>query len=736
MRTLLALFVAVPLWATTVTVVRDGAPVKAEVCRFRADDSENPFRRWLASQEVVCAAESSVEFPRGLWNVFARTSDALSAPVLVDGGAAPEQLTLSLRTAMAITPMLPPASTAIVYAPRLGVAWPVPTLVPAGEPLWLFVLEKSRVAAVVPTVEPRVDARAGGPSAVIGWLQMPAEDRAMVQRVSGLMTPAIVLRDAVADTLPPLELLHGAFFRIPSPEEGAGEVRVQGRGWVPDRARVKVDSALTLVPDPLTVRASGTLAVNWNTYEDLVALDRSLGSCKEGEANLAVEIIVSACAAPRTARDDPDPASCSVIRTEVFAPEEKLGGFTLDDLVPGTYRAEFRFGRLPPLGTWRRVGPLQVARLNLFVEYEEVYGSLTKGGEPLGEDATITFPTGVAFAAEKSEEYRGVVRTEPIGKDAQVVVVACDGSPRVTVLTDHAIRRGGRFNIDIPANELAISVVDTFTREPLGGAQVKMDVFSIDRPPRVVMTRTFVTGEQGGRVTVESVPEREIRLTVSHGGYQRQTVPGFSLTRTERKELEVQLVPLRGSRARIVSAKPFEGAMAYWFAPSGRQTEQAEIGPDGTFVYSGVHGPEETLTIVSSSHPLWVTASPRTNHRDSVTLPFPDNAAFRTFDVLTAGTDPAITRFIGVAVGGLRVPLPALRNHQQLRRLASTIRGRGPAKIADILETGPIDVLLGPTTAEVAGPVATMDLFALEQFANPLRSRLAPGAATVVFDEK
>ena len=66
------------------------------------------------------------------------------------------------------------------------------------------------------------------------------------------------------------------------------------------------------------------------------------------------------------------------------------------------YRAELRFGRLPPVDVTadvRTMPPLQAM-------YFEVYGSLTRGGAPLGEDAGIEFPHGgVGFAPREAGEY-------------------------------------------------------------------------------------------------------------------------------------------------------------------------------------------------------------------------------------------------------------------------------------------------------------------------------------------
>src|SRR5688500_5116569 len=284
---------------TVVVVERDGVPVEqSEVCRFRAGDRENPFRRWLASQEVTCvAAQSPVEFPRGLWNVFARADHALSAPVLVDGGAAPERLALTLRPAATLVPLLPEKRRGVIYAPRRGSAFAVNAervLVPADEELWFFVLEKSTPVAVFPIAalkagtEQTVDGRGAGPSAIIGWLRIPEEERTLLADGTGIVTPGVRAFSGVAtresDLLPPLSLLNGAFVRVRDVPPGNAELRIEGRGWLRERRAVKVDASLiTIAADPLLVRAASTLVVHWSTQDDLPALDRSIGACDKSE---------------------------------------------------------------------------------------------------------------------------------------------------------------------------------------------------------------------------------------------------------------------------------------------------------------------------------------------------------------------------------------------------------------------------------------------------------------------
>ena len=71
-----------------------------------------------------------------------------------------------------------------------------------------------------------------------------------------------------------------------------------------------------------------------------------------------------------------------------------------------------------------------------------------------------------------------------------------------------------------------------------------------------------------------------------------------------------------------------------------------------------------------------------------------------------------------------------------LRREPPLMRGSGPHRIADVLATGAIEVLLGPRSEEVSGRARTMDLFALPQYADAPRQRLETGGSDVVFEMK
>lgn len=740
---MLVAIAAGPLAATTFVLEHEGIRVDGEICRYPALDRVNPFERWLASPDVTCTPSGSpVEFPRGLWDVFARSGSTLVSveALLIDGNAPPASLSIPLRPAAGIDVSLPAGKRVVVYTPRHAAAFPIADVhgvVPAEEELWLFVVEKSKPVALVPVaaVPPgevrRVDARIA-PQAIIGWMQVPDSDRNAIAGATGMLLPAVRAVSSVvareADALSPLPLLHGAFFRIANVAPGFVDVRLEGRGYIRTSQQVRVEPAITIVRQPLSVRVAGTLTVHWSTREDLEALDRSLGACGAERAS-GGEITVSSCKPPRP-REEVDPAACTLVRTEPFEPSSRLGSFTIDELAPGFYRAELRYGKLPPIGATGSVVPLAVRDVWLGVGYSEMEGSLTYGGEPIQKDVKIEFHGGYGFAPRESDEYRAVRRVLA-DADARLDINACDGSLRAVVLTDEPMQPHTRFDIDIPDNELTVEVSDTFTRERLRGATVRYQVMSLRRPPRVVLEGKWVTAEEG-RVVQKSVPPRELRLTVTFPGYEKKIVEPFSLTRSETRTVEVQLMPLRGNHGKIRSNQPFDNGSVAWFSPGGSETERVELAVDGTFIYSNWHTADETMCVVSSSHPLWVLRSPAVERRETIELRYPD-APSRSFDLSLATTDPR-SWFVAIVVGGVRIPQPVLTQHQLLRREASVVRAAAAMHVRDILVIGAIDVILGPSVEEVPGRVRAMDFFALPQYANLPRERLGPDATTMVLN--
>src|SRR4051794_23865388 len=346
----------------------------AEVCRFRAGDREKPIERWLSAQAVTCSAsDTALTFPPGLWNVFARAKGAVSIdPILVDGAAAPANIDVALIPAAMLVLQLPPAATAVLYAPKHVVAFPAAerTTVPAGEELWLIVMSKGAPVAIVPIaalepgIERAVDARSiSDAPAVLGWMHVSDADRAAVKTARGVQLPRVTIttagKESVAASLPAPVLLNGAFVLFRGAAEGVTDLRLVGRGWLPFRRSFRIlPQSVTLLREPIAARASATVMVNWSTIGDLAALDRSLGSCDPPKEAPRLELTIAACPQP-TPGKSVDPEACAVLRKETLRTELTFGSVRVDEVPPGTNRAELRFGRLPPMDDMSDIPPLQ-----------------------------------------------------------------------------------------------------------------------------------------------------------------------------------------------------------------------------------------------------------------------------------------------------------------------------------------------------------------------------------------
>ncbi len=743
----------------------EGDAPSGEVCRFPANGND-PFSRWLTSGGGTCVPSGSdVTFPPGRWNVFGRANGLVSAdPLLVDAKDAPDSLTLPLLPAATLTVQLPADEMAVVYVPKRVVAFPAAgrTVVPAGQELWIFVLPKNAPAAksgplAVFVVSPLdagsdrvVDTRdVQQTPAVVAWLQLAEADRAAMKRARGVELPRVRLtsggKELEAGGLPAPEALDGAMVLFRGAAPGSAQLQLTGRGWLPAHSSATIGhDPVTLVRQPLVARASATLMVTWSTREDLASLDRALGSCQPSPPG-QLEVTVFSCPAPEK-RQPLDRSKCQPIRKENPL-EMAYGTMTINDVPPSLYLAELRFGKLPPITETEQLGPLDQKPLSLTAIYEQGYGSLTRGGKPLGEDARIEFPRGLGFSPRDGSDYFAVfpggLGGELVADDARVDIITCRGM-RTFILTDRPLIRRQRYDLDIPDNSLTVTVVDTFTHMVIPTATLKYTVMSLRVPRTPKVTRVFQghsdgarnvdsesgTGSEssGGRFVLEHVPHREIRLEVSNPGYKKQELEPFTMGKTDKKEIEVQLVPLSGSQGRIVSARPFERGTLLWTSATGAETERADLSPDGTFYFEQGHYRGETMTVVSFSHPLWILPAPLAERSKPLEVRFPDSGPVRDAEISIPGNPPRFGTLVGLIIGGLHVPPGALALHQNLRNESYFVHGDGPLAIRELAETGPIDVLRGPSLV--------VAIRAPGEFVPTAKKRLEPGNKIVVFDGK
>ncbi|HEY6895431.1 MAG TPA: hypothetical protein VI258_14745, partial [Rhodanobacteraceae bacterium] len=722
--------------AAATHIALSGESAGAEVCRFRAGDAENPFGRWLRSPDVTCVAGNDLNLPAGLWNVFAKSRSGISIePLLIDAAAKSGSIDLSLVPAAALHVQLPPETAGVLYVPRRAAGYPVTerTLVPGGEDLWLIIVSKTSPVAVlqIPAIaagnERIVDARnAPAEGAILGWLHVSAEDRAALASVRGVHAPQIVATSGgkthEALPLPDLDVLGGAFVLLRDVPPGAAELQLARRGWLTRRQPVLVEAhRLTALTEPIIAAASTTLVVNWSVPNNVGALDRSIGSCDASREQPKFTLTMSLCPPPKKGEASPD---CQPVKTEALPIDQTFGTVRIEETPPGTYRAEIRYGKLPPVSDRATLPPLLERPMFLTASYFEANGNLTRGDEPLHDDASIAFPGGGAgFSTRDSGEYHAVL-TQPLGVDAKIDVTTCNGD-KAFVLADRPLFRNARFDIDIPGNSLSITLSDTFTRMNVNNADVRVQIMNkTSRFP--LLTTTY----NGPAVSLRGLPERQLRIEVTAHGYKTKDLDPFSIGRSEKKELDIQLEPLSGRQGLLVSSHPFQNATIFWFSASGSEIERADVAADGTFSFDADHYRDETMSVVSASHPLWITRPPQAERGRTLEVRFPDSAPVRQAEVSLPHTPPRLTTVLGIAIGGLRVPQPLLAQHQAMRKSTTVIAGEGPLVIPALAETGPIDILRG---ASIFAAPQMLEFLAVRDFAPVAVKRLEPGSAAVVF---
>src|SRR5439155_24454046 len=133
----------------------------------------------------------------------------------------------------------------------------------------------------------------------------------------------------------------------------------------------------------------------------------------------------------------------------------------------------------------------------------------------------------------------------------------------------------------------------------------------------------------------------------------------------------------------------------FWYSSAGVETERGDLAPDGTFHFEQTHYRDETMTVVSRSHPLWIQRAPPVERATPLRVRFPDAAPQRDAEVVIHNMPPRMVTVIAVAIGGLRVPQPALTQHLALRGVAPLVSGGSPLLVPALAESRPRDILRG-----------------------------------------
>ncbi|HXH41411.1 MAG TPA: hypothetical protein VNN08_22480 [Thermoanaerobaculia bacterium] len=767
MRTLRVLTASLIIAASADAAIRvtaNGEPAAgAEVCGFRAASAATPFRQLLSANEIVCGAA----LPPGLWNVFARRGSAQisSRSVLVDTREPLPDVELRLEPAASISfSALPQGTHGVVYVTDSVSAFPAGSdgvaLVPAERDLLPLAARDGVPVAVGEPLRLSAGARqaaAFGPSAsraVATWVSIAPADLAALRTARRKQPPQVAAKGA-RFTVAPINPLRGTivldramqFLRVPA---GASTLEVSGTPWkreslavdVPPSGIVVTASALRLIP-------TSSAIVKWAARRDLTALaSNRTPPCpgpKEPKAappRPVVSLLSCRGYQPARALQLLDREQCSVVGARDWPAPQRNGEVAFESLDPGSYVIEFTFAGLPPIREPLRLGHFDQENVNLDVDYNTLYGRVTVGGEKVSSPVRVAFDFVHAVYTSDDGDY-SVVLNKPLAADRVISLRSCDGSVDGERIVEHDVFPNSRYDIDLPANGVTVEAVDAESNAPVAGAGVRYGAFRGDEMSSVYYFRLAYapdstgnnvpirTGPDGRYLIRNLPPEKTLRVCLEHDDYERTCAEPLTLTSTQTKTVHIAMKPKKGFGGSIVGANDVAAGQLYWFAADGRETERTVVKPDGTFHFNLRHDPGEAVVFVSANLPLFAFPQPFLGEHDPMDVTMPPSVS-RTFSVSIDEERRQESAVVTIEIGGLVVPYPPFAQHLALHGSQLDLRNRGPLLVPDILQTGPISVILGPPTDQVTPAMRAIDLFRLPQFRG-LPRRPVGGEGSVVF---
>jgi hypothetical protein len=717
-----------------IRVTRDGEPApSAQLCYYAVAGTANPFAQQFASGDVRCSAT----LPAGRWNVYAREADRfISARTVLSDTADAE-----LRLEPAATIELPAAGGAyltdtVSFFPGTG-----KILVPAERDVLPLLVEKKKIVGIGSIVHLRagenirVDAFTS--RALVTWLSIAPADLEALRTARKRQPPNIVANKRIK----PMNAIIGTvnidkalqiFSGLPL---GPATIDLGGVPWKSQQLRVMQENRVLKVDEPLRLSPASSALVDWYMTSDVASLaDRLITDCQKTKPKDAMTFALTLLKCSGADRDQ-----CATVKENEVSINQRSGRVLFDDLNPSKYTLEFRYRNLPPLRKAITVAKFDQAVDRFSIDYVTLFGRVTVGGKAPDGVMRIDFDwNGPRTAVTDADgEYFAAIE-KPLAKDKVVRIRKCDGGLDAQYILDRDVGPNSRLDIDLPSNKVLVEAVDAKTGGPVSGARVRYGAFRSEEMSSTYYFRLAIENDapahtdQDGRYVVENIsPDKTVHVCLEHDDYERTCPDTFKLTSNETKTLRVRMQPRSAYRGRVLASQDIAAGQIYWYGPDGEETEQVPVKDDGSFRFNRQHRPEEVLVVVSINLPLYVQRQPMLLAGDSLDIAMPA-APVRRFEVETSEQTSQTDAIVTIAIGDLVVPYPAFSQHLALHGSTLVLRNRGPLLIPDILETGPISVLLGPPPSSVTP--SRNDLFRLPQYRGV--PRRVVGGPLVVFNAR
>ena len=537
------------------------------------------------------------------------------------------------------------------------------------------------------------------------------------------------------------------FLRVPA---GASTIEVSGTPWKRETLAVNAPPSGVLVTEsPLRLIPTSSAIVKWVAHRDLPALiSNSKQPCKgpkepeAAPAKPALSLLSCRGYQPVQALQLLDRDQCTVVGSRDWPAPQRDGEVAFENLEAGRYVVEFTFAALPPIRQPLLLGRFDQADLSLNVDYTTLFGRVTVGGEKVPSPVRVSFEYPRAVYTNEDGDYTAVLY-RPLGADRVILLRSCDGRVDGEQIVDRDVLPNSRYDIDLPANNITVEAVDADSNAPVPGARIRYGAFRTeeitsfyyyllasapDDQGNIVALHT----DANGRYVIRNLPpEKTLRVCLEHEDYEKACAELMKLTSTEEKTVRIAMKPKNGFGGRIAGANNVAAGQLYWYSGDGRETEKTSVKPDGTFRFNLRHEPGEAVVFVSVNLPLFAFPQPFLGERDPMNVTMPP-APSRSFAVSIGDDRRQESAVVTIDIGGLVVPYPPFAQHLAVHGSQLDLRNRGPLLVPDILQTGPISVILGPPLDQVTPAMHAIDLFRLPQF-RALPRKPIGGDGNVVF---
>jgi len=744
---------------------RNGEPLRgAEVCFFKAGETDEPIELYLQSGEVRCfSADSVIEMTPGRWLYYLKHPDGWmsSSPSVIKYPKALTQDIFGTRYVdlnpagvldFSALPALGPDESFGLYVSNSSTAY-LPMLIPisreersaiapAGMPLLVLRLRHHQVVDVAGPLTIEHGQRAVLSSAsflpssperstVLTWIGFVPEARNPDTAWDRLPAPTLKLIGNGATLTPSLAPrsgfgTDGALFVFRDVPAGRWTAEVDGKFWARSSLPIDVTGNLVVTRTGVTTRPAGAVDIDWSvaalpprnapcdgdlpTANAVAKAVAKLLSCRQWQPSLPLDVV--------------DLQQCKVISEKTLDAGDRHLEFPA--VAPADYVVTLK---QPAFGLSRALASVkigEVAHANLELDPFIVSGRLTLDGHPLR--ARIEFRSG-STVSDDDGQYIAALTGAP--RDLPVIVKRCgDNQVIYTSLPSSPLAAGGRYDIDITSNVVDVKIMDAATSRPIPNANVQVGAFLAGDDD----AGAFLAGiapATDGNTTVSNVPiNRQLVICAVASEYRRRCSERFSMAETKSRSITVSLEQKDNLHGRVVSTSAFDWGRIYFVGPDRTIQEEAALASDGTFSYSRKHQAPEYVVVVSNA-PLYVGPLPA-NPSETLEVSLPACAA-RELQVSIDPKSPLQDALVGLFVGGLYVPRAALSKHQGAHGFQSVVYGRGPLVVSPVLETGLVQVTLGPAPQEIGKTIpAVPDPFLLPQYATAPR-REVPADGRIVF---